>query len=90
MRFISIRDLHDSTPDVLRRVAKGEDMIVTRFGKPEAALIPLDQDDLEDFLLWRNPRFLRTLQESAREYGKKGGKSLTVVEQKIRRRLGKA
>lgn len=83
MRFVSVRLLHDDTPGILRTVERGEETIVTRFGKPQAAIIPLTEDDLEDFILWRKKEFLDSLQKSKKEYQKKGGKSLAGMERKL-------
>lgn len=41
-------------------------VVLTKHGHPRAALVPLeDEDDLERFLLSRNPRFLALLASSA-------------------------
>ena len=51
MKFVSVRELRIQTPEVLRRVAKGEKVIVTKHGKPQAALVKLTEDDIDDLVL---------------------------------------
>jgi prevent-host-death family protein len=41
MTHIASRDLHNHTGDVLRRVADGERITVTRHGRPVAEIAPL-------------------------------------------------
>ena len=49
-------------------------VIVTRNGRPAAALIPItDEDDLERIILAFTPRFRRLLQDASNRVRKKGG-----------------
>lgn len=41
MSNVPIRDLRNHSADVLRRVAKGERLTVTKDGEPVAAVVPL-------------------------------------------------
>jgi len=50
MKFIAMRELRNNTSKLLDQLAK-EDIVVTRNGKPAAALLYLDEDLLEDFIL---------------------------------------
>ena len=55
-------------------------VVLTKHGHPRAALVPLeDEDDLERFLLARNPRFRDLLARSA----KSGRTSLAAVEAEL-------
>jgi len=52
MPMIPVRDLARRTREVLDDVQRtGRVAIVTRQGRPAVAIIPLDADDLEDFVL---------------------------------------
>jgi prevent-host-death family protein len=44
MKSISAKELKNRTGDVLRRVGKGEKVLVTKRGKPCAVLSPVDKD----------------------------------------------
>lgn len=45
MERIGIRDLHKRTGDWVRRVARGEGMIITDRGRPVASLVPFRERD---------------------------------------------
>lgn len=44
MKSISAKELKNRTGDVLRRVGKGEKVLVTKRGKPCALLSPVEKD----------------------------------------------
>ena len=83
MKFMNIRDLRLKTPAVLKAVEKGEKIVITNHGKPQAVLLHLTEDEIED-LVYKQPEFMTQIQESRKEYGKKGGVSLGDA----RKRLG--
>jgi prevent-host-death family protein len=52
MSTVSIRDLQRNTSGVVSEVADSKrPALVTRHGVPVAALVPIDAQDLEDYLL---------------------------------------
>lgn len=58
MSTISIRDLQRNTSGVIADVANSKHTaLVTRHGEPIAALVPIDAQDLEDYLLSKVPSF---------------------------------
>ena len=58
MSTISIRDLQRNTSGVVAEVASSKHAaLVTRHGEPVAALVPIDAQDLEDYLLSKVPGF---------------------------------
>ncbi len=58
MSTISIRDLQRNTSGVIADVADSKHpALVTRHGEPVAALVPIDAEDLEDYLLSKVPSF---------------------------------
>lgn len=58
MSTISIRDLQRNTSGVIAAVADSKHTaLVTRHGEPIAALVPIDAQDLEDYLLSKVPGF---------------------------------
>ncbi len=86
MKFVALRDLQTHASRVLDNVKKGEDVVLTRLGKPEAALIRLTEDDLEEFILLRSPKLVRELSAAYREFQKKGGISQDALRQKLTKR----
>lgn len=87
MKFIAMRELRNNTSDLLNRLRR-EDMVVTRNGKPAAALIYLDEDLLEDFIIAHHPTLLHEVESAREEYGKKGGVSHAEMRKRIERRRG--
>jgi prevent-host-death family protein len=58
MSTISIRDRQRDTSGVVADVADSKHAaLVTRHGEPIAALVPIDAQDLEDYLLSKVPSF---------------------------------
>ncbi|MBI4483111.1 MAG: type II toxin-antitoxin system prevent-host-death family antitoxin [Acidobacteria bacterium] len=83
MKFVSVRELRLQTPKVLRRVSKGEKVIITNRGKPQAALVRLTEDDIDDVVL-THPSLLQEIDAARREYEAKGGVSLDDARRKLR------
>jgi len=64
-RTVSIRDLQRDTSGVVRRVTRtGRPAIVTNRGDPVVAVVPVDPDALEDFVLANSPPFVRAMREA--------------------------
>jgi len=72
MKFIAMRELKISPSKVLDRLGK-DDVVVTRHGKPAAALVPLDEDTLDEFVIAHHPTLLSEVEKARIEYEKKGG-----------------
>jgi prevent-host-death family protein len=85
VKFVTVRELRLQTPRVLSRVSRGQKVIITNRGKPQAALVRLTEDDIDDVVLTR-PSFLREIQAARREHAAKGGVSLEEARRRIRRR----
>lgn len=59
MPTVSIRELANNVSSVVASVAEtGRPTVVTKHGRPVAAVVPIDQDDLEDFVLANAPEFV--------------------------------
>lgn len=87
MKFVTIRELKINGSKVVRKL-KEEDAIVTFHGKPVAALLPVDEDTIEEFIIAHSPELLAELAQSYREYREKGGADLGTVKRKLKRRRG--
>lgn len=75
MRTVEIRQATASLADYARDVGT-DPVIVTRGGRPLAALVPLDQAAWEDFVVSQSPQFLALIARSRAGYAKHGGVSL--------------
>ena len=55
MRVANTVELKNKTNKLLREVMKGNPLIITYRGKPAASILPLSEDDLEDFIIEHSP-----------------------------------
>ncbi|MGH7275326.1 MAG: type II toxin-antitoxin system Phd/YefM family antitoxin [Nitrospiria bacterium] len=70
MRFSSVRELKFKTSEVLRRTASGEPVIITSHGKPKAILAPVEEDELEDLLLYYSPSLRKKIEQGLEDVRK--------------------
>lgn len=82
MKFASSRELKINANALLRKVQRGDDVVITQYGKPAAVLVRVSEDELEEFLVMRHPKLFRELQEAYQEYKRNGG--LTHTQMKVR------
>ena len=87
MQFVSLRELKINPSRVLDRL-EHEDLVVTRNARPAAALVYLDQDLLDDFILAHHPRLLKEVEAARAEYKKKGGIDHATMKKRVERRRG--
>ncbi len=66
-------------------MAESEPVVVTVEGKPVAALMALENTDLESVSLSTNPAFLRLIERSRARHREEGG----VSSEEMRRKLGR-
>jgi len=82
MKLVSIAEIKPRLSEYVEQCRR-EAVVLTKHGHPRAALVPLeDEDDLERFLLSRNPRFLALLARSE----KSGRLSLAEAEKLLQGR----
>ena len=87
MKFVAMRELRNDTSNVLKNLKK-EGVVITRNGKPAAALIYLDEDLLEEFVLARDKGLVASFEKARKEYLKKGGISHEQMRKEIENRRG--
>jgi hypothetical protein len=80
---VDIADSRDAVEDALTR-SQIEPLVITRDGKPVAALVPIEDVDLESLSLSHNPEFIAMLERSRRSAKEKG----TIPFEEMKRRLG--
>jgi len=83
MNIVEIEDAKDSLRNYAQRV-KDDPIVITDHGRPVAALLPLDNTDIETATLSTNPKFLALIERSRRRQTTEGG----ISSQEMRKRLG--
>lgn len=53
--LIGSRTLHRHTKDVLDRVERGESVVILRYGRPAAALVPIDEEQAQALVFASSP-----------------------------------
>jgi len=65
MKFVNVKELHDKTSEILRRLeGNDEEVSITSYGKPKAILRHLSEEDLEDYILANHPKFKEVLKKA--------------------------
>ena len=89
MKFANIRELKNKTSEVLREAKKG-DVIITSRGKPTAVITAVTEEDFEDYLLEKSPKFQKALEDARLEYMEKGGISIKNYLKKRAKKAGRS
>lgn len=87
MRFVTLRELKLNPSKVLKDLEQ-EDVVITRRSKPAAALVYLDEELLDEFILAHHPTLLREVEEARREYEREGGINHATMKERVDRRSG--
>ena len=66
------------------QIARKETIVVTRRGRPIAAVVPIDDMDLETLSVSTNPDFVAIIERSRAKYRAEGGISLDEMRKKYR------
>lgn len=82
MKVVSLDKAGVNLPDVVA-LAKEGPVILTRNGKPLAAVKDLSGSDWESIALANNPQFLALIEESRRLYSQEGGIGLEDLCQEL-------
>ena len=68
MPTVSIRDLANKASAVVDEVAKsGKPAVVTKRGKPVAAVVPIDPNALDDWVLANAPPYVKAMRDADRD-----------------------
>jgi antitoxin (DNA-binding transcriptional repressor) of toxin-antitoxin stability system len=76
MKMANTVELKNKTNELLRTVISGEPVIITLRGKPAAAITPLTEDGLEDFIIENSPTIRKKIAKAEEDL--KGGKVLSL------------
>lgn len=83
MPLVGVRELKTKASEVFRTVRqKKEEFIITYKGKPFAILVPLSEEELEDYILAGHPHFIKE-RKFSREEVRKGEKVTTKELKKL-------
>jgi prevent-host-death family protein len=68
MAAVNVRELARNTSKVIGDVARRKrPTIITRAGRPVAAVVPIDADALEDWILANSPEFVQGMRKADKE-----------------------
>lgn len=67
MRFANIKELQKDASGIITMVERGEDVIVTKHGKPAAVIYPLSEDVIEDYLIQHSPTIRKKIEEGMKD-----------------------
>jgi prevent-host-death family protein len=83
MKMIEMTEAKGTLAEYVRRMAQ-DAVIVAENGRPVAALVAIENADLETISLSTNPEFLAIIERSRSHQEKEGG----ISSKEMRRRLG--
>lgn len=84
MSTISIRELARRPSQVVDEVIRSRrPAIITRHGRPVSALIAIDPDDLEDFVLAHAPEYAASMRDADQDLAAGRSRSLEDVVREI-------
>lgn len=84
MKFANVRDLKINSNTILRELSSG-DVVITKQGKPVAAMIYMDEDLLESFVIAHHPTLLKDIEKDLTLWKK--GKLRTYSLEEVKKRL---
>ncbi len=85
MKVVPIYEVKEKLSRFVRELVD-EPVLITRNGKPCAALVSVREDNLEAFLLAHHPRFMALIDRSYAHAKKHGGVPFSKVAAKVKRR----
>jgi len=71
MKFANIKELQKDASGIISLVEKGEDVVITKRGKPAAVIYPLTEEDIEDYMVRYSPGIRKKIEEGLKD-SKKG------------------
>ncbi|MBI5025697.1 MAG: type II toxin-antitoxin system prevent-host-death family antitoxin [Nitrospirae bacterium] len=67
MKYANIKELQKDASGIISRVEKGEDVIITKRGKPAAVIYPLTEDVIEDYMIQHSPSIRKKIEEGLKD-----------------------
>lgn len=81
MKTLELAEATGSLPEYVRQ-ARDEPLVLTRGGRAIAAVVPLEDEDLESLAVGTHPDFIAMIERSRRRHEAEGGLTLEEVRQK--------
>lgn len=79
MPVVNVRELSRKTSQVVSAVSRTKRAtLVTRAGRPIAAVVPVDEDAIEDWILANAPEFVASMREA--DHDLRAGRTITLEE----------
>lgn len=78
MKFANIKELQRDASGIINSVEKGEDVIITKRGKPAAVIYPLTEETIEDYMIQHSPAIRKKIEEGLKEI--KQGKVIPLAD----------
>ena len=82
MRTVDISEAADSLPEY-GRTKRTETWVLTRKGRPVAAVVPLDDEDYFSMRLANNPEFIEIIERSRAQSRTEGTIPLAEIEREL-------
>lgn len=67
MRFANIKELQKDASGIISAVEHGEDVIIVKHGKPTAVIYPLNEEQIEDYLIHHSPAIRKKLTQGLKD-----------------------
>jgi antitoxin (DNA-binding transcriptional repressor) of toxin-antitoxin stability system len=83
VRRVEVTEATESLATYIREAAGSGVVVVTDEGQPVAALVMLDDTDLESVALSTDPEFLELIQRSRARHAQEGGLSSAEVRRRL-------
>ena len=71
MKFANVKELQRDASGIISLVEKGEDVIITKRGKPTAVIYPLSEEMIEDYMIQHSPGIRKKIEEGLKD-GREG------------------
>lgn len=84
MKFANVRDLKINSNTILRKLSS-EDVVITKQGKPVAAIIYMDEDLLDSFVIAHHPTLLKGIEKDLDRWKK--GKLRTLSLEEVKKKV---
>lgn len=82
MKTVEMAEATGALSEYAKQVRR-DPVVVMRRGKPVAALVPLDVEEWEDFVVSTHPKFLEIIEQSRASYKAQGGIPLEEIEREF-------
>ena len=67
MRFANVKELQKDASGIIGAVEGGEDVIIVKHGKPTAVIYPLNEDQMEDYLIYHSPTIRKKIEAGLKD-----------------------